>query len=518
MGFFDWVRQVFVGGGASVESPPAEAPPAPAPTKPVAARAPDGSDIGPLGFEPPTPKPTKVKVVRGKMKRSIEPVQRKKKNKDRNTRPPGFGGPQSEYTERPRVSPAVSVPPDPARTLPPTLPVSAAPAPAPTPMPVSPRMAPPTSPTDLHTTTRLPALAASTDVSAATDFQTTAPRQVPLGERPTEARDVRPPVRTTREKDTLTWVVLPKFEALLRQVDDALANPSAERSALVSARSRFEREWRALLPLPRSEAERLDGEYRARRDRLVERIGALPDPRAEEEARHLAERAALVVEAEQLANFDLHAAIAKARTLQRAWRDAGRVSKEAMGEFGPRFKAAMDAVYARRDDDRVGKVQRLQALVDQAEVLGRSKDPVKAAEAMKQLQAKWKETGGIRGEQGDALWTRFRAAADAVFAQRKATFEQKDSEAVAAREALIAQANALAAEGVEDADETIRNLNAKWRRLPMPPRDKADALWAEFKAACDRLRSPPPIAAEALGDAGALRFNPFAALGGEKGE
>lgn len=498
MGWLDWMRQVFVGEEKKPAATPAE-PVVDVKAGPVkkSPRAPDASGVE-LGFETPPTRPKRATVV-ARNPRQVQPIKRNKKaNKTRNTRAPGFGGPESVYQERP-----VPSAPEPPRSVPPRS--------------VPPRSVPPRSVP--------PAAKAEVSPDAPTDVRT------PIAERETDIREVVSPDATTaprgalsprpsrrlQERDTLAWVLVPKLEALLRQVDDALASPSTDRPALIGARNRFERDWTALSPVPPDQAERLLEAYAERQQQLAQRIAALPDPGAEEEARHLAERAALVVEAEQLANwgaptFDLHAAVARAKVLQRQWRDAGRVSREALSEFGPRFKAAIDAVFARREDDRAGKVHQLQGFVDQAEVLARSKDPAKAAEAMKQLQARWKSIGGVRGEDGDALWTRFRAAADQVFARRKAAYEDVAAGSVAAREALIAQASALAEEGVEDPDEAIRQLQGKWRRLAPAPREQADALWTRFKASLDRLRSPPPVDAAALGEGGALRFSPFATL------
>ncbi|MEQ1502119.1 MAG: DUF349 domain-containing protein, partial [Myxococcota bacterium] len=324
----------------------------------------------------------------------------------------------------------------------------------------------------------------------------------------------RPPSRTELDQETLAWVAVPKFEALLASVTEALAVEPPDRAALIAVRLRVGREWAALLPIPAAHAERLGAAYADRLDALSARIAALPDPRVEEEARSVATREGWIAEAEALLTEpNLAEAVNRAKALQKTWKDAPRLgSAGAAKSLGNRFRAAIDGVFARRASERDERVTKLTALVDQAEVLTRSADPDKAAEVMKQLQGRWKSVGGVGGEQGDALWTRFRAAADAVFERRRAAAADSEQANLAAREALIAQAAALAAEGVDDPDEAIRQLQNKWRRIGHVSRDRSDALWTAFKQACDRLRSPPPVDPASLGEGGALRFNPFAAL------
>ena len=283
---------------------------------------------------------------------------------------------------------------------------------------------------------------------------------------------------------------------------------------MVKARARLMREWKALMPARGSEAEALQGEFDAQLQQLRTRINALPDPRAEEEATHVAARDALIAQGEALADeADLKAAIAKAKELQRQWRDAPRVSRDVGRAQSGRFKAAMDAVFARREVENEARLVKLNAYADSAEALTRSPDPFQAAEAMKQLQSQWKSTGGVRGEAGDAVWTRFRAAADQVFERRRATLEEQQSASIAAREALIAEAEAAARDAVGDPEEFVRNLQQRWRKLKPAPRERSDALWNSFRAAIDQIRNPPALSPDELGDGqDALRFSPFAGI------
>ena len=328
------------------------------------------------------------------------------------------------------------------------------------------------------------------------------------------------PKRPTGE-DTRAWIVVPKLEALLAEVDATLEDATASRSALVTARKRLEREWRALEPVPASHAERLGAAYSEKRGALSGRIAAIPDPRQEEEARCLEAREALIAQAEALASVaDVRAAIDQARTLQVQWKKAGRVPRASMDDVHTRWKAAMDVVYARRDAERAERLERQRAVASQAELLVSSRDPVRAAEAVKGLQARWKAIGGVRGEESDELWKRFRAAADQVFEQRRTAMAEKHANNRAAKEALIKQVLAMGEAGVSDPEDAQRQLQQKWRRIGHVAREDADGLWAAFRAALGTLEEQPVIDAGAqAGSAESLRHNPFAVLkGGDSAE
>ncbi len=336
----------------------------------------------------------------------------------------------------------------------------------------------------------------------------------PVGDAEASSTPEERPARPPRRSDTLAWVVVPKLEALLASVDTLLADGEATRDALVAARKAFGRDWAGLRPVPREERQRLEAARDARMEALSARIDALPDPRAEEEAANVAVRTEIVVAAEALASEpDLDAALGKARTLQDIWRGAARVPREHHAVLQARWRAAMDAVYARRDAQRAERLEVQQGLVKRALLLAKSTDPIRAAEAMKGLQAQWKAAGHAgRSEAADEAWKAFRAAADTVFERRRTAKEAQEQENLASKEGLIAEVHALVGTEVSDVDEAVRRFHQRWRRIGHVPRADSDRVWASFRAACDRLTEPPDVDPAALGDGdGGLAFSPFAA-------
>ena len=109
---------------------------------------------------------------------------------------------------------------------------------------------------------------------------------------------------------------------------------------------------------------------------------------------------------------------------------------------------------------------------------------------VRELQAAWQDNARRlplpRGLEG-ALWARFKAATDAVFAQREAAFAARDAEAhahLAEREALLQQLLALNADSApSDIEHTVAAVDRAWRQGSELPRGAAEALEARFRTA-----------------------------------
>lgn len=139
------------------------------------------------------------------------------------------------------------------------------------------------------------------------------------------------------------------------------------------------------------------------------------------------------------------------------------------------------------DDHRKHKEE----IVHYAEQLAGSTDWKQGGAEFKRLQSDWKQVGYSGKEQEDALWQRFRSAADTFFERRKAFFEQQDyerSQNYYQKESLCKQAESLAyANDMRDATASVKSLQADWKAIGPVPREQADALWERFRAARDSV-------------------------------
>ena len=129
-------------------------------------------------------------------------------------------------------------------------------------------------------------------------------------------------------------------------------------------------------------------------------------------------------------------------------------------------------------------------LCEKAEALAALTSPTDVAGKLKALRQQWKQaSAGPRGAEGDALWQRFKSAADQAQAVVDAHFAQRaltEAATLEQKQALVEQAEALSTstDWLKTSD-ALRALQQQWNTMGPVPRDQAKALNARFRAACD---------------------------------
>jgi hypothetical protein len=195
---------------------------------------------------------------------------------------------------------------------------------------------------------------------------------------------------------------------------------------------------------------------------------------------------------------DLEKAAVELRDLDARWKQAREAPKDQAEALWTRFKAARDEVRARCDayfakkaDELAQNLARKQALCAQAEALQDATDWLKTSEALKALQAEWKNVGPVAHSKSKAVWTRFRKACDHFFARRDADRAQRREASAASlekKQALCARAEALAESSEwEAAAAEVRTLQAEWKTAGAVRPSEAEAVWQRFHAACERF-------------------------------
>ena len=188
------------------------------------------------------------------------------------------------------------------------------------------------------------------------------------------------------------------------------------------------------------------------------------------------------------------------KDLQAAWKAVGPAPKEKSEALWQRFKTASDALYsltrAATDEERTQNLKKKEQLCERAEALraglGEGTDWRAVGDELKALQADWKASGPTpTKEQADALWTRFKAAADFVFDQRKARFAELDGERVEnqrKKEQLCQKAESLLySNDWKATSDLIKQLQADWKAIGPAPKEQNEALWQRFRGACDKF-------------------------------
>ncbi len=239
----------------------------------------------------------------------------------------------------------------------------------------------------------------------------------------------------------------------------------------------LQEQWRKAADVPRAQAEALWKRFKAAHDEVWARCEAHFASQAAERAENLTKKLALCEKAEALADSTDWINTAEAlKALQAEWKTIGPVSRGREKAVWERFRSACDRFFTRRQEDLNSRkaswaenLARKEALCERAEVLADSTDWDKAATEVRQLQAEWKSIGPVKKSKSEAIWQRFRAACDKFFSRHAQRHDTARAERVAAREAICAELEALAAlpEGSEppaDLLSTARGLRARWQQ------------------------------------------------------
>ncbi|HEU4532265.1 MAG TPA: DUF349 domain-containing protein, partial [Steroidobacteraceae bacterium] len=300
--------------------------------------------------------------------------------------------------------------------------------------------------------------------------------------------------------------------ARLSELSSEAERLSGEESLAREAWTATTAEWAALV----TRSEGLDDAVSQRYEQAVARV----TQRAEEQ--HAAEERSLrqqLQRIEQLIeraqkrstaeDLTLREAERLSRDLRGAMEAPAPVEKEQQAALLERLKAASTAIAPRVHDlremdewKRFANAAVQEELIAKAEALRarfgfdapegpKEEDLDKAARELHDIQERWKSVAEAPRAQAQALWHRYRQAADPIQARLREFFSHRNEERKGNLEkklALIVRAQALAdsTDWIKTADE-LKKLQAEWQQIGPVPRQETRATWKQFREACDRF-------------------------------
>ena len=250
--------------------------------------------------------------------------------------------------------------------------------------------------------------------------------------------------------------------------------------------------WKQVGAAGRELDDQLWARFNAARGTFNERRSKHFEEREQFWAANREQKEALCVEAEGLSGSSDWKSTADAiRDLQASWKAVGSAGREKDEALWARFNTAKQTFFDHRTEAWDENRKRKEALVTDAETLKDSTDWRTAGEALKVMQAEWKNVGPAGREHEDELWSRFRAATQSFFDRRSSTFaerNQAERDNLTKKMDLITRAESLSYTG--DALSSAREakeLQAMWKEIGPVPREQSETLWARFREACDKI-------------------------------
>ena len=187
----------------------------------------------------------------------------------------------------------------------------------------------------------------------------------------------------------------------------------------------------------------------------------------------------------------------KLKELQDAWKKAGNVPSEVHQELWGAFKEANDSIMTRcqeyfdeMQEERVANLKQKEELCEElAAATAEVENWNYATKQVKEFQTRWKSIGAVPKEDNNKIWEKYRAICDDFFGRRREFLKIEEGN----RSVNLEQKNALCEE-VENIKEsldwsktsrTIRDLQAKWKKIGPVPKADSDVIWKRFREACD---------------------------------
>ncbi|HYF68512.1 MAG TPA: DUF349 domain-containing protein [Ohtaekwangia sp.] len=283
----------------------------------------------------------------------------------------------------------------------------------------------------------------------------------------------------------------------LRELSDSL-----DTNNQFDAFKELQKEWKSIGAVPGAQAKTLWANYHALVDRFYDNQSIYYELKELDRRRNLESKLELCVRAEKLANVEIiKDAIHELNELHHEFKHIGPVPIEEKEAVWQRFKAASDAVYAKRDSYLQHLQQELQVNLENKQKLAdevqefatydsdRIKEWNQKTKEILDIQKRWEIVGGLPRAKAKDVNKKFWSAFKAFFNNKNNFFKKLDEE----RENNLQQKNALVEKALalkessdwEKTSNDLKNLQQKWKDIGPVPEKFREKVFKEFKEACD---------------------------------
>ncbi len=275
-----------------------------------------------------------------------------------------------------------------------------------------------------------------------------------------------------------------------------------ETTTSIGALKEIQNEWKEIGPVPNQYAKSLWATYNILIDRFYDNRSIYFELKELDRRKNLEGKLELCERAEELAgSHNIKEAVKELNELHEEFKHIGPVPKEVQEEVWQRFKAASDAIYARRKEF-VGRLKKdlnenMKLKLYLVEEVGQFKDfdSDKISEwnektkLILDIQKKWENIGGLPREHAKevnkSFWTNFKS-----FFNNKNKFfkklEGQRDENLKLKEELVERAEVLReSEDWDQTAENLKELQQEWKNIGPVPEKYRNDVYKRFKAACD---------------------------------
>ncbi|GAP73373.1 hypothetical protein SAMD00024442_81_3 [Candidatus Symbiothrix dinenymphae] len=250
----------------------------------------------------------------------------------------------------------------------------------------------------------------------------------------------------------------------------------------------------------------LEGELKRLLAAFREKKAAFTAEREVEQAENLKKKKAIIAQIKALAETngeDFQKSYTAYKQLQHDWKAVGQVAQNAVNELWKDYHRESEKFYdlvkinnEMRDYDFKKNLELKVALCEAVERLDAGKDVVSAFYQLQKLHDEWREIGPAAREVRDEVWARFKTASGIINKKHQVHFEslkEKETEHLAAKVALCEVLEAIdfskltTAKEWDEQNRQVLDVQAKWKTIGFAPKKENNAVFARFRAACNRF-------------------------------
>ncbi len=260
--------------------------------------------------------------------------------------------------------------------------------------------------------------------------------------------------------------------------------------------------WKQVGSVPPAHIKTLWANYNALIDRFYDHRNIYFELKELDRKKNLEAKLDLCARAEQLtAKEKIKDAVKELNELHNEFKHIGPVPKDDQETVWQRFKAASDAVYAKRDEFVAGLQTELKAnfeiklsIAEEAQgfqqfTTDRIKDWNQKTQEILALQKRWDAVGATPRAKSKELNKKFWSAFKQFFHNKNQFFKKLDEERnknLKAKQNLVARALELkASDDWNKTSQELKQLQLQWKEIGPVPEKQRDKIFKEFKEACD---------------------------------
>lgn len=244
--------------------------------------------------------------------------------------------------------------------------------------------------------------------------------------------------------------------------------------------------------------------YQAATEKFYDQLKVNKDLRDLDFRKNLESKTLICEEAARLNEEpDVVVAFRRLQDLHEKWREIGPVAKEFREEIWTKFKdlsaeinkkyqaffEERKAVERRNEDSKKALIEQLEAIDLTALSSFNAWD--EATKTVIAIQEEWKKLGFASRKANNQLYSRFRELCDNFFAAKGAYFKsvkEESADNLAKKISLCEMAEELQdSTDWKKAGDALIELQNKWKTIGAVPKKQSDAVWARFRAACDKF-------------------------------